>query len=74
VTGTEVARVQIIGMSATVSNIDALAHWLNAKVYVTDYRCVRAHTHIPPCVQTSATDRFDQCKRRDLQCAKCVHS
>ena len=39
-TGTDLARVQIIGMTATVSNIDSLARWLQAEHYVTDYRCV----------------------------------
>jgi superfamily II DNA/RNA helicase len=33
-------KVQIIGMSATLPNIDQLAIWLNASLYVTTYRPV----------------------------------
>jgi superfamily II DNA/RNA helicase len=33
-------KVQIIGMSATLPNIDQLAIWLNASLYVTSYRPV----------------------------------
>jgi DNA polymerase theta len=31
---------QIIGMSATISKVEIVAHWLNAKLYLTEYRPV----------------------------------
>ncbi|KAK8095452.1 DNA polymerase theta subunit [Apiospora kogelbergensis] len=39
-------NVQIIGMSATLSNIDILAKWLNAHTYQTFYRPVPIEEHL----------------------------
>ena len=39
-------QVQIIGMSATLPNLDLLAKWLKADLYKTDYRPVPLSEHI----------------------------
>ncbi|KAI1345158.1 P-loop containing nucleoside triphosphate hydrolase protein [Xylariaceae sp. FL0016] len=39
-------RVQIIGMSATISDIDLLAQWLDAHSYKTSYRPVPVEEHL----------------------------
>lgn len=51
------AGVQLIGMSATLPNVDLIGSWLNAVVYRTTFRPVRTH----PCLG------------RSLACAACPH-
>ncbi len=38
-----VSRVQILGLSATISNADELARWLNASLVVSDFRPVKLY-------------------------------
>ncbi|KAI1416041.1 P-loop containing nucleoside triphosphate hydrolase protein [Hypoxylon sp. FL1857] len=39
-------EVQIIGMSATLQNIDLLSRWLNAHIYSTSYRPIPIEEHL----------------------------
>lgn len=39
-------RIQIIGLSATLPNLDELADWLNAEKYETQFRPIQLHEMI----------------------------
>lgn len=38
--------LQIIGMSATMPNVSAVAKWLGAQLYQTDFRCPVVHKSV----------------------------
>lgn len=39
-------RVQVVALSATMGNVDQLAHWLQAKLYRTTFRPIPLHEYI----------------------------
>ena len=42
----DLGHLQIIGMSATIPNLNDIAKWLNAELFITDYRPVTLNEHI----------------------------
>ncbi|XP_074663190.1 DNA polymerase theta-like [Tubulanus polymorphus] len=61
--------VQIIGMSATLPNLELLAHWLNADLYKTDFRPVP----LTECIKIGTTIYNNQMlKIRDLSIGETI--
>lgn len=60
-------KIQIIGMSATLPNIDVLARWLDAELYQTDYRPTPLHemVKVGPTLYNTDFEKLKEYKRSD---------
>lgn len=60
-------QIQIVGMSATLPNIDVLARWLGAELYQTDYRPTPLHemVKVGPTLYNTDFEALKEYKRSD---------
>ncbi|KAG9509345.1 DNA polymerase theta, partial [Fragariocoptes setiger] len=58
-------HIQIVGLSATLPNLQCLAHWLNASLHITEYRPVPLHEKIK--IGTNIYDAIEYTKNPNAQ-------